>query len=110
MWKTEGEDVTTGRAIVISVRLARMMRGFRINPVGAVEERGKRRTVHDSTNSYDWRRGRPVNETTYWDQIRECRPSYVVGQIIRSVLALTDKFGKGRRILTQKMVKRSAFR
>ena len=42
VWKNAVGDVKTGRAIVFPARLARMVRGLRINPVGVVEERGTR--------------------------------------------------------------------
>ena len=32
-------------------RLAGLMRGLRVNPVGVMEEKGKRRIIHDSTFS-----------------------------------------------------------
>ena len=42
VWEKAVGDVKTGRAIVFPARLARMVRGLRINPVGVVEERGTR--------------------------------------------------------------------
>ena len=44
-------DVKTRRAVVVPVRLAGMVRGLRINPVGVVDEKGKRKIIHDSTFS-----------------------------------------------------------
>ena len=42
VWEKAVGDVKTGGAIVFPARLARMVRGLRINPVGVVEERGTR--------------------------------------------------------------------
>ena len=42
VWEKAVRDVKTGRAIVFPARLARMVLGLRINPVGVVEERGTR--------------------------------------------------------------------
>ena len=53
---------------------------------------------------------RSGNGTTSWDQIKECHLSDVMGEIIRRELALWDNFGKGRRVLIQKMDVKSAFR
>ena len=114
VWENAVEDVKKGRAIVMPVRVARSVRGLRINPVGVVEEKGKKRIVHDSTFSSEPEqpggRGRPVNETTDWDQIPECHLAGVMGQIIKRVLGLRNKFGTGKRILIQKMDVKSAFR
>ena len=54
--------------------------------------------------------GRSVSETTYWDQIPECHLAGVMGQIIKRVRGLRDKFGIGRRILIRKMDVNSDFR
>ncbi|CAN0584222.1 unnamed protein product, partial [Laminaria digitata] len=51
VWEKAVGDVRMGRAMVIPARLARVVRGLRVNPVGVVEEKGKRRIVHDSTYS-----------------------------------------------------------
>ena len=37
------------RAIAMPVRVARSVRGLPVNPVGVVEEKEKRKIVHDST-------------------------------------------------------------
>ena len=50
------------------------------------------------------------NETTYWHQIQECYLVGVMGQMIKRVLGLRDKFGIGRRVLIQKMDVKSIFR
>lgn len=72
VWEKPAGDVKTGRAVVVPVRLAGLIRGLRVNPVGVVEEKGKRRIIHDATFSNEPEgRGqgvRPVNETTYWEQ------------------------------------------
>ena len=69
VWEKAVGDVRTGRAIVLPARLAGMVRGLRVNPVGVVEEKVKRRIIHDSTFSGgpegEEGGGRPVNETTY---------------------------------------------
>ena len=113
VWENAVGDVKNGRAIVMPVRVARSVRGLRINPVGVVEEKGKRRIVHDSTFSSEPELpggGGAVNETTYWDQIPECHLAGVMGQIIKRVLGLRDKFGTGKRILIKKMDVKSVFR
>ena len=114
VWKKAVGDVPTGRAIMMPVRLARTVRGLRINPVGVVDEKGKRRIAHDSAYSGEpegeGRRGRPVNETMYWDQIPECHLADVMRQIVRRVLGLRTRFERGRKILIQKMDVKSTFR
>ena len=49
VWENIVGDAKKGRAIVMPVKVARMARGLRMNPVGMVEEKGNRRMVHDST-------------------------------------------------------------
>lgn len=44
-------DVKKGRAIVMPMRVARRVRGLRINLMGVVDEKRKRRIVHDKTFS-----------------------------------------------------------
>ena len=51
VWDNVVRYIKKGRAIAISVRVARRARGLRINLVGAVEEKRKRRIVHYSTFS-----------------------------------------------------------
>ena len=51
VWENAVGDVKKGRAIVMPVRVARSVRRSRINRVGVVEKRGKRRIVHDPTSS-----------------------------------------------------------
>ena len=74
---------------------------------------GKGKKVHDSPLSSTPEqldgRGRG-NETTYWHQIQECYLVGVMGQMIKRVLGLRDKFGIGRRVLIQKMDVKSIFR
>lgn len=87
-WEKAVRDVKTGMAVAMPMRLARMVRGLRINPVGVVEEKGKRRVVHDSTYSAEPEArgggGGSENETPYWNQIPEfylvdVRPNYQEG-------------------------------
>ena len=87
-WAKAVRDVKTGMAVAMPMRLARMVRGLRINPVGVVEEKGKRRVVHDSTYSAEPEArgggGGSENETPYWNQIPEfylvdVRPDYSGG-------------------------------
>ena len=80
------------------VRVARSVRGLRINPVGVVEEKGKRRILHDSTFSSKPEQpgggGRPVNETTYWDQITYGHLAGVMVQINKRVLGCGTNSGQ----------------
>ena len=41
-------DVVRGRALVCLLEQAEVIRGLRISPVGMVEEKAKRRIVHDT--------------------------------------------------------------
>ena len=50
-WEKALGDVKAERAIVFPARLAGMMRGLRINPVGVVEEKEDRRVIHHWTLS-----------------------------------------------------------
>ena len=49
MWENAVGDVKKGKAIVMSVKVARSVRCLRINPVGVVGEKRKKRIGHDST-------------------------------------------------------------
>ena len=51
-----------------------------------------------------------MNETACWDQILECHLADVMRQIMREILGARAKFGRGRRILIQKMDVKGAFR
>ncbi|CAN0580224.1 unnamed protein product, partial [Laminaria digitata] len=42
-------DVVRGRALIFPLEQAERIRGIRISPVGVVEEKAKRRIVHDMT-------------------------------------------------------------
>ena len=44
-----------------------------------------------------------VNKRTYWDQLSGCHLAGSMGQIIKRVPGLRDKFGTGRRILIQNL-------
>ena len=95
VWENAVGDVKKGGAIVMPVRVARSVRGLRINLLGMVELKGKRRIVHDSTFSSEPELpGGGVSETTYWHQILECHLAGVMGQIIKRVQGLRDKSGQ----------------
>ena len=51
VWEKAVGVVKTRTAIVVPARLAGLVRGLRVNPVGLVEEKGKMRVIHDSTFS-----------------------------------------------------------
>ena len=61
-------EVKVGRALR-APRLARMVRGLRVYPERVVEEKGKRRVIHDATFSGKPKMGRegrrPVNKLMY---------------------------------------------
>lgn len=51
------------------------LQGLRVHPVGVPEEKEKRRVIHDLTiqvGGGTGEEGRPVNATTFYDEIPEC--------------------------------------
>ena len=105
-------DVVRGRALVFPLEQAEAIRGLMISPVGVVEEKAKRRIVHDMTLGGNRKRGErgSVNETTDWSKIPECALAEVMSDIVKRILGLRAKFGTGGRILTQQMDVKSAIR
>ena len=79
-----------------------------------VDEKGKRRLCLYSTYIYESEGEgvavRPVIEATYSDQILECHLANMMLQIAKRILGPRDQFGKGNRIVIQKMDVKSAFR
>ena len=107
-------DVRAARAVELPVRLARMARGVRIFPVGAVDEKERRRITYDSAH-----RGEPVGErgkgvASERDGILRSDPSITTGE--RDAPDCQEGSGTARqirkeeRILIQKMYLKSAFR
>lgn len=74
LWDKVVGDVKTGRETVVPVRLAGIVGGLRVNAVGFVNEKGKKRITFGSIRRNEShrraKRGRPVNKTTYSDHIR----------------------------------------
>ena len=99
VWEKAVGHVKTGRVIVVPARLAGMVRGLQINLVGALDEKGKRGIIYDSTFSGEPEGGRVI-ETTYWDQISVLHLVDVVLQIVRGfsgglpVRRHADAFGR----------------
>ena len=73
-WITQIAHLVRGRALVFLLEQAEGIRGLRISPVAVVEEKAKRRIVHDMTFGGSREKGerRPVNETSEWSKIPEC--------------------------------------
>ena len=64
MWEKAVGDVKYGRALVVPARLARVVRGLSVDPVGVVAEKRKGRIIHDATFSDESTRGKARGRAT----------------------------------------------
>ena len=112
IWQKVVEDVEAGRAVLFKRKVAEKIPGLRVSPVGVVEEKEKLRVIHDLTipvAEATGGEGRPVNATTFFEEIPACGMATVMKEVLERFLGLRARYPR-RTILLQKMDVQSVFR